>query len=143
VIDRAEERCAAAGKGVNRKSAVRKLRLPGKLADCSQKARTGGTVHRRGRLGRRLAKQARDRKNQAILPLRGKILNVWASGLLDKLMANQEISDLFQALAAARGEIPRSRTCATSGHHHDRRRRGRRAYRSLLITFFYRMMPDH
>ena len=75
------------------------------------------------------AKQARDRASQAVLPLRGKILNVASAGS-DKLAANQQISDLIQALGCGtRATLPRRGPALRQDHHHDRRRRRRRPHR--------------
>ena len=75
------------------------------------------------------AKQARDRATQAILPLRGKILNVANAGR-EKLAANQQLSDLMLALGVSpRARLSRGRPALRPRHHHDRRRRRRRPYR--------------
>lgn len=144
VIDRAEERLARRKeKEINRKSATRKLRLPGKLADCSANA-AGGTelFIVEGDSAGGSAKQARKRASQAILPLRGKILNVASAGR-DKLAANQQIADIIQALG-----------CGTRSNYRDDDLRYDRIIimtdadvdgahiASLLITFFYREMPE-
>jgi len=99
LIDRAEERRREkADKEVSRKQATRKLRLPGKLADCSQNSSEGTELFLvEGESAGGSAKQARNRGTQAVLPLRGKILNV-ASASRDKIRQNQELSDLIQAL---------------------------------------------
>lgn len=144
VVDRAEERLRRRQeKEINRKSATRKLRLPGKLADCSGSAASGSELFIvEGDSAGGSAKQARNRKNQAVLPLRGKILNVANAGR-EKLAANQQLSDLSQALGAGLRSNYRSSDLRydkivimtdadVDGAH----------IASLLITFFYREMPD-
>ncbi|NBC33252.1 MAG: DNA topoisomerase IV subunit B [Alphaproteobacteria bacterium] len=142
IADRAEERQRRrAAKDQARKSPTRKLRLPGKLADCSRAARDGTEIFLvEGDSAGGSAKSARDRERQAILPLRGKILNV-ASASADKLAGNQEVADLIQALG-----------CGTRASYDGDKLRYERVIimtdadvdgahiASLLMTFFFREM---
>ena len=104
LILRAEERLRRRQeKETQRKTATKKLRLPGKLVDCSATSKDGTELFIvEGDSAGGSAKMARDRKTQALLPLRGKILNVLGAAS-SKLGSNQEISDLTQALGVALG----------------------------------------
>lgn len=104
LVLRAEERLRRRQeKETARKSATKKLRLPGKLVDCSNSAREGTELFIvEGDSAGGSAKMARDRKTQALLPLRGKILNVLGAAS-SKLGQNAEISDLSQALGVGLG----------------------------------------
>ncbi|MEL7099496.1 MAG: DNA topoisomerase IV subunit B [Pseudomonadota bacterium] len=104
LVLRAEERVRRRQeKETARKSATKKLRLPGKLVDCSNASREGTELFIvEGDSAGGSAKMARDRKTQALLPLRGKILNVLGAAS-SKLGSNAEISDLTQALGVGLG----------------------------------------
>ena len=104
LVLRAEERLRRKQeKETARKTATKKLRLPGKLVDCSATNRQGTELFIvEGDSAGGSAKMARDRKTQALLPLRGKILNVLGAAS-SKLGTNQEISDLTQALGVGLG----------------------------------------
>ena len=130
-------------KTLKRQSATKRLRLPGKLADCTLNAAAGTEVFIvEGDSAGGSAKQARDRKTQAVLPLRGKILNV-ASATADKMAANQELNDLNEALGCGTGDRYREddlrydkviimTDADVDGAH----------IASLLMTYFFKKMPQ-
>ena len=130
-VERAEERLRRrAEKDVARKSATRKLRLPGKLVDCTNNSAQGSELFIvEGDSAGGSAKEGRNRVNQAVLPLRGKILNV-ASATRDKLAANQQLCGSGAgARLRARRALSRRGFALRKGHRDDRRRCRRRAYR--------------
>lgn len=144
VAERADERLRRKeAKDTPRKSATRKLRLPGKLADCTRENASETELFLvEGDSAGGSAKQARNRETQAVLPLRGKILNV-ASASNEKLRQNQELKDLVEALGCGIGDrFDRARLrygriiimtdADVDGAH----------IASLLMTFFHRELPD-
>ena len=143
-IERLEDRRRRrAEKEVRRKTPARRLRLPGKLADCTRSGADGTELFLvEGDSAGGSAKQARDRETQAVLPLRGKILNV-ASASDDKKRANRELRDLMQALGCEAGRAYRDEDLRydrivimtdadVDGAH----------IAALLMTYFYRETPD-
>jgi len=133
----------AARDEVNRKAATRRLTLPGKLADCSSPTRDDTELFIvEGDSAGGSSKQARDRRFQAILPIRGKILNVEQASD-DKLKANKEIYNLVQSIGTGMGKsfdysrlrygkIIINTDADVDGHH----------IATLLLTFFYRYLPE-
>lgn len=141
-IERAEDRLLRRQeKEVTRSSATRKLRLPGKLTDCSRNTPNDTELFLvEGDSAGGSAKQARKRETQAILPLRGKILNV-ATATPDKMLANQEVQNLIQAMGCGYGK-----NCDSSKLRYERIIVMTDAdvdgahISSLLMTFFFQQM---
>jgi topoisomerase-4 subunit B len=143
-IERAEERIRRKeSKDTARKSPTKRLRLPGKLTDCTRSNIAETEIFLvEGDSAGGSAKQARNRETQAVLPLRGKILNV-ASASADKLRGNQELKDLIEALGCGvgerfdRGKLRYGRVIIMTDADVDGAH-----IASLLMTFFYRELPE-
>ncbi|MEM9027338.1 MAG: DNA topoisomerase IV subunit B [Pseudomonadota bacterium] len=130
-------------KEINRQTATRRLRLPGKLVDCTSNSNVGTEIFLvEGDSAGGSAKQARNPKIQAVLPLRGKVLNV-ANATSAKLSQNQMLSDLIQSLGCGTGrqysedDLRYERVIVMTDADVDGAH-----IASLLMTFFYQEMPE-
>lgn len=144
ILEKTEERLSKKVlKETNRKSVTQRIRLPGKLADCTRSLSEGTELFLvEGDSAGGSAKQARNRETQAVLPLRGKILNV-ANSSLDKIKANQELADIELALG-----------CGTNKNYQEKNLRYQKIVimtdadvdgahiASLLMTYFLKSMPQ-
>ncbi|MFT6831505.1 MAG: DNA topoisomerase IV B subunit [Planctomycetota bacterium] len=140
---RARAASRAASASISRKSATNRLTLPGKLSDCSAKDRADTELFIvEGDSAGGSAKQGRARKTQAILPLRGKVLNTEEAGL-KKVLENRELNDLVTAMGCGIGpafDLSKLRyqrvillaDADSDGHH----------ITTLLLTFYYRHLPQ-